>query len=195
MSPFPIFPHPGRRAPVDETLYPDQDITDGGFRNKNNFGDTNLNPLIDETTPFDSTIITTESAGGGAFLTECGSPTDEESCVVGLPDFTNPPSGDETFTLTIRARWDPPFAGDTGTAEVELELLQGASTVINTANPIHSLTSSFAQYDEVLSSTEVTNLLTDTSDMRLRIRARGCVTEVGMEIDVDVSMCRLDVSP
>lgn len=189
--PIPITQQPDN--PITETLYPDQDISDGNWVNRDDFADSVLNPLIDESTPFDSTAISTESGAGGRFIAVCGTPGNEQLCTLGLPDFATKPSGSETYTLSIRARLKE-TVGTGHTGEVELEILKG-TTLVNSSNPIHSLTTSFAQYDEVLTITERNSLLLDTSDMRLRVRARACVAGTGDEADVEVSMIRLNVVP
>ncbi len=198
IAPMPIMNHEVR-PPITETLYPDSQTAAGAWNNLNDFSDSSdLDEEIDETTPFDSTGITTESAGGGRFLEVCGVPQDDVTGTWPILDFTDPPNGSETFILEVRCRLKETFIQSPPNepeVEVELILLQGASSIVNTARPIHGPGTSFGTEAETLSAGEVTTLLSDTTDMRLRIIARGCVQELGDEADAEVSMARLRVFP
>ena len=195
MMPLMVLPFwTGRKLAVPditEELFPDAQVGATAWNEIGNLtNSSNLDQFVDETTPADNDGITTESPGGGRFLEPCGAPQDDVSVTLGLPDFTDTPSGNETFVIRVRARLKETFGG--GQAEVEVELMKTTS-VVNTANPQHTLTTSFANYSESLSSSEIDDLLLDTSDMRFRITARGCVTESGDEVDVEVSQVSLDV--
>ncbi len=200
IAPMPIMNH-NVTQPITETLYPESQTSAGPWRNLNDFSDqSDLDEEIDETTPFDSTGITTESSGGGRFLEDCDpdGPTDDVVGTWPLPVFTDTPNGSETFVLEIRSRLKETFIQSPPNepeVEVELILLQGASSIVNTARPIHGPGTGFGLDSETLSAGEVTTLLSDTGDMRLRIIARGCIQEVGDEADVEVSMARLRVFP
>lgn len=178
-------PHYPRRPLVTETLYPNADITVSVWTA------TPLHDKIDETTPFDSTSIQANQA----FSTEeCPTKGEEVSFVVQFPDFTDTPSGSENFEMEVRAELVELIA--TGhCAEMDIEWLQGASTVIkeNAAIPI---TTSWAQYDiGGLSGAQIASLLADTSDMRARISIRGGVDTAGDEAEPFVSMVRIRVFP
>ena len=171
---------------VVETLYPDQDTETSGW------SPTPLHDEIDETTPFDSTFITTNVGGNGAFITVCGSPTDPQNFTVGLPDFSSAPGGAESCSYTVRARKDE-LLGSGHTIEMDMQLLQGASTVVASRTGI-TLTTGSVEYVDFLSVGEYANLLTDTSDMRLRVIVTGCVSGPGDEADGGVSMSRLQTT-
>lgn len=178
--------------PVTEDLFPVEDFSDGVFKEIGNLSNNvDLWSFIDSETSPDSDGVTTEQTGGGTFLTECGSPTDAVSMVVGLNDFTDPPSGVETFTIRFRARLKE-TNGSPHQGDAKVELLQGASTVIHDTG-WKSLSTSFQLFTSNLSLGAKGNLLSDTSDMRLRLSARGCVDTAGDEADVEHTLAFLRV--
>ncbi len=188
---IPILAHP-RRPLVAEDLFPDADRTDGIWVEIADLtNNVNLFSFVDDDVTPDSDGVTTESPGGGRFLTVCGSPVDEESFILDFPDFTDAPSGAESFVMEVRARRKDTF-GSGNTVEMDIDLLQGGTTIASDNN--NTLTTSFAQVDMVMSQGEINQLLTDTTDMRVRISARGCVASIGDEADCEVTMIRFRIN-
>jgi len=94
----------------------------------------------------------------------------------------------------VRARVKDTFADSSPpTGNIDIELHQGSGGAIASDLAV-SLSTSMATKQLVLTTSEKNDLLTDTTDMRVRIVGRACVADGGDEADIEVTMIRLVVT-
>jgi hypothetical protein len=138
---------------------PDSDVSAGSWVNQAGSG-SNLYQSIDESGGEDDSdyVISTDDSSSS------------DTMEVGLSDIVDPVSG-ANHIVRYRAKGSDP-SGSYGIPDLTVSLRQGTSTEIATATN-SSLTTSFADYNFTLSSSEA-NAITDYSDLRLRfVRAMG----------------------
>ena len=138
---------------------PDSDVSDGSWVNQAG-NNTNLYQSIDESGGEDDSdyVISTDDSSAS------------DTMEVGLSDIVDPQTG-ANHVVRYRAKGSDP-SGFYGIPDLTVSLRQGSGTEIASSTN-SSLTTSFADYNFTLSSSEA-NSITDYSDLRLRfVRAMG----------------------
>lgn len=137
---------------------PDSDVSDGSWVNQAG-SNTNLYQSIDEA----------DGENDSDYVISTDSSSSSDTMEVGLSDISDPQSS-SSHIVRYRAKGSDP-SGFYGIPSLTVSLRQGSTQIATATNS--SLTTSFADYNFTLSSSEA-NAITDYSDLRLRfVRASG----------------------
>lgn len=181
-----VYPLPLSRQqnPVaGQILRPDSDVSVGGWEGQDD-ATTNLHDYVNDSS--DATYLRPQVPG----LEECPT-TENDGFEVGLEDPTEEPTGGvDTVVMRVRARYSMPIGG-TGSATARFRLREGATTRATDAG--NALTTSFADYDLVLSQAEI-DAITDWTALRVFADADVCVDTLGDEISFEVSEIELRIN-